>query len=69
MDDQAEGTQAGGDAPRTRASKEELKAKMREALEKKNAQQHTSAAGGGRLKGPHAADGGQQRRVFRRKSG
>ncbi len=55
--------------PRAETAKDELKAKMREALEKKNAQHHLSAGGGGRLKGPQAANGGQQRRVFRRKSG
>lgn len=46
-----------------------VKAKMLEALEKKNAQHHASAAGRNQVKGPNAAAAGQQRRVFRRKSG
>jgi len=48
-----------------------VKAKMREALERKKSQQHGGgAAGGSKVKGPHgAASAGSQRRVFRRKSG
>lgn len=46
-----------------------VKAKMREALDKKNAQHHASASGAAGVKGPNASNAGQQRRVFRRKSG
>ncbi|MHB1063985.1 MAG: DUF5302 domain-containing protein [Georgenia sp.] len=63
------GPDTGEGPPRTGASKEDLKAKMRAALDKKNAQHHAGTDGGGTLKGPHTANGGQQRRVFRRKSG
>ncbi len=57
------------DAAQNNSDSEAIKEKMRAALEKKNAQQHSNAAGGAQVKGPHASAAGQQRRVFRRKSG
>ncbi|HZK05318.1 MAG TPA: DUF5302 domain-containing protein [Actinomycetaceae bacterium] len=46
-----------------------VKAKMRDALEKKKAREQSGEAGQGKAKASHTAAAGQQRRVFRRKSG
>lgn len=56
-------------AGHTEGDAESVKAKMREALERKKSQQHGGAVGTSKVKGPHGAAAGQQRRVFRRKSG
>lgn len=57
-------------AGHTEGDADAVKAKMREALEKKKSHQHGGSSGGtGKVKGPNTAGAGQQRRVFRRKSG
>lgn len=58
----------GGDAS-GQGNVDDVKAKMRAALDKKKAQHHASAAGGGQAQGSNAASAGHQRRMFRRKSG
>nr|NLD41594.1 DUF5302 domain-containing protein [Actinomycetales bacterium] len=56
-------------AGHTEGDADAVKAKMRAALEKKKTQHHGGSAGSAQVKGPHGAAAGQQRRVFRRKSG